>query len=99
MAQQPTQQPAVIDPDSVPETLCDGQFYIHGSGPFVTLTFTHLRPDAGPMFADDQLALRQIVRARIVMTVGNVVALRDLLSRVLENPDRSPAAAGGTAVH
>jgi hypothetical protein len=38
MADQP-KQPTVIDPDNVPETLCDGQFNVTMTGPLRNLDF------------------------------------------------------------
>jgi hypothetical protein len=49
MTDQP-QQPEVVDPDNVPETLCEGSFNISFTGPLAVITFTHLRPEAGPLF-------------------------------------------------
>src|SRR5262245_29140611 len=43
MADQP-QQPEVIDPDNVPETLCEGMFNVSFAGPNAVITFTHIRP-------------------------------------------------------
>jgi hypothetical protein len=40
MADQP-QQLSAIDPDNVPEILCDGMFNVSVAGNLATLTFTH----------------------------------------------------------
>jgi hypothetical protein len=98
MANQPQQLPA-IDPDNVPETLCDGQFYISVVGGNATLTFTHARPDATAMFKNGAIDAKSVVRARIVMTLGNLVALRDLLNRIIQSPNTPAPPAGGSTRH
>jgi hypothetical protein len=101
MADQP-QQPEVIDPDSVPETVCDGQFNVSvmgGLGGLATLTFTHVRPDPTAMFKDGRLEAKSIVRARIVITLANLAALRDLLNQVIQAPDTPTPPAGGLTHH
>jgi hypothetical protein len=49
MSDQP-QQPDVIDPDNIPETICDGAFNLSFVGPNAVITFTHMRPEAEPLF-------------------------------------------------
>lgn len=80
------QQPPEIDPDNVPETVCDGPLNISVRGPLATLTFTHVRPVAMPK--DGTIELKSIVRARIVLTGNNLVALRDLLIRAIKDQGR-----------
>jgi hypothetical protein len=76
----PPNQPT-IDPDNVPETLCVGRFNLSfAAGNLATLTFTHVRPKAGAMIDDGQIQEECIVRARIVTTAENLVALRNLLN-------------------
>jgi hypothetical protein len=98
MVDQP-QQPEAIDPDSVPEILCDGQFNVSITGGLATLTFTHARPDPTIMFRDARIEAKSVVRARIVVTVANLVALRDLLNRVIQAPDTPAPPAGGPTRH
>jgi hypothetical protein len=94
-------QPPTIDPDNVPETLCDGRFYLTWSGTqLATLTFTQVRPDAGPLFDENAVHDRFVVRARIVMSLPNLIALRDVLNRsVQEGEVPTSAAAGGPVRH
>jgi hypothetical protein len=93
----PPKQPTVIDPDNVPEMLCDGQFNVAVTGQYATLTFTHARPDVAVMFRDGLIDPKSIVRARIVTSMNNLVALRDLLNRIIQDPGTPvPPAAGGT---
>ncbi len=99
MANQQPNQPPVIDPDSVPETLCDGQFNVFVLGQLATLTFTHVRPDAGHMFGTGTMNPQAVVRARIVLTLGNLEALRDLLNRIIQTPDVPAPPAGGATKH
>ena len=67
MANQP-QLTTVVDPDSVPETLCDGPFNISVLGPLATITFTHIRPDVSQVFAKATFVPNAVVRARISST-------------------------------
>jgi hypothetical protein len=93
---QPQLAPA-IDPDCIPEMLCDGQFNVFPHGEFVTLTFTHVRPEAaGLLSAEGTSDLKAIVRARIVITTANLVALRDLVNRIIQTPGTTMPPAGGT---
>jgi hypothetical protein len=94
-------QPPTIDPDNVPETLCDGRFYLTWSGTqLATLTFTHARPDASPLFDQNSVNDRFVVRARIVMSLPNLIGLRDVLNRsIQEGQVPAPAAAGGPVRH
>jgi hypothetical protein len=97
LTSQPHPTPAVVDPDNVAEVLCDGMFNIHLSGPFAHLTFTQTRPEPGPMFAGSLVRRNYVVRARIAMSVDNLVALRDALMRMtLDHGSPPPATAGGT---
>ena len=88
--------PPAIDPDHVPETLCIGRFSLSpGPGPLVTLTFTNVRNQSGPLINDNKIVPESVVRARIVTTVENLVALRDLLTNsIQETPTTSSG--GGT---
>lgn len=91
-----TQQRLIIDPDCVPETLCDGQFNIFVAGPLATLTFTQMRPEAAGLLKDGTIDLKAVVRARVVLTTNNLVALRDLLSQVIQRPGARVPPAGDT---
>ncbi|WP_181337120.1 hypothetical protein [Hyphomicrobium methylovorum] len=86
----------VLDPDNVAEILCDGRFNISSSGGLLTLTFTQSRPRAQDLF-EGKVIHDDIVRARITMTSGNVVALRDILNRVIKTPGEVPAAGGSAS--
>lgn len=86
----PTQPPAV-DPDHVPETLCCGMFNLSFlAGNLATLTFTHPRPQIGPLVASNHIQDELVVRARIVMNLDNLVALRNFLNEAIKD---DPAAA------
>jgi len=95
MASEPNQS-LVTDPDNVPETMCDGQFNVTVTGPIATLTFTHSRPDITAMFRDGRIDPKFIVRARIVTSMSNLIALRDLLNRIIQDPATPAPPAGGT---
>jgi len=88
--------PTVTDPDNVPEVLCEGQFNVAVVGPSATLTFTHVRPDAAALFRDGTIDFKAIVRARIVVPINNLVGLRDLLNRIIQDPGTPVPPAGGT---
>jgi hypothetical protein len=94
MADEP-QQAKIVDPDRIAETLCDGQFNIHTQGAFAHLTFTHHRPAAAPLFAG-RLEFEAVVRARVVTSIDNLKALRDLLNRLIQEPDTATAASDST---
>jgi hypothetical protein len=98
MANQP-QQPEVIDPDNVPEIICNGQFNISIAGELATFTFTHVRPDPAPMFRDGRFDIKAVVRARIVTTVANVHAIRDLLNRLTQSSGTPAPSTGGSTRH
>jgi hypothetical protein len=93
-------QPSTIDPDNIPETLCDGRFYLTWSGTqLATLTFTQARPEAGPLFDQNAVRDRFVVRARIVMSLPNLIALRDLLNGAVREGEAPTPAAGGPVRH
>lgn len=81
----PTQPPAV-DPDHVPETLCCGLFNLSFvAGNFATLLFTHPRPQVGPLIGSNHIQDELVVRARIVMNIDNLVALRNFLNVAIKD--------------
>jgi len=83
--------PPTIDPDNVPETLCDGPFYLTWSGRLGTLTFSCVRPKADVLFGQGKVNSTTIVRARVVMTVENLVALREALTASIKvEPGAAP---------
>jgi hypothetical protein len=94
-----SQRVLVIDPDRVPEILCDGKFNVTVRGSLATLTFTHVRPEATALLSDGTVNVQAVVRARIVLTMHNLVALRDLLNRVIHTPDAPTPPAGGITRH
>jgi hypothetical protein len=95
MANQPP-QPAVTDPDRVGELFCDGPINVSVFGNNATFTFTHVRPDATPLFRDGTGDPVVIVRARVVIPVRHLTALRDLLNRVT---DVTAPSVGGSTRH
>lgn len=74
-----------IDPDNVAETICLGKFNIQLGGPYATLLFTHPRARVGPLVDEGKLVIESVVRARIVMSIDNLVAMRDLLNNMLKD--------------
>jgi hypothetical protein len=98
MATEP-QNPPVTDPDNVPEIFSDGQMNVAIRGNLATITFTHVRPDPTRMFKDGTISPIAVVTARIVLTLPNLVALRDLLNRVITAPQEPAPPAWGPTVH
>jgi hypothetical protein len=97
MANQPSQA-RVIDPDCIPELICDGLFNVHVHSGLATLTFTHERPKAATLF-EGKLNYEAVVRARITLTLPNLIALRDLLARIIQSPETPAPPAGGSTKH
>ena len=97
MARQPRQpqQPPAVDPNNVPETLCNGMFNLTWQRDLGILTFTHPRPQVGPLFANGTLTDEYIVRARIVMNSANITALRDFLSKKVKSSADGPSSGSG----
>ncbi|MFL9824953.1 hypothetical protein [Rhodoplanes sp. SY1] len=94
---EPKDAPAT-DPDHVQETLCIGKFNILLSGAFATITFTHARPKPGALVDHGITDYESVVRARIVTTAENMLAMRDLLIRIYnDKPQGSvgPSTTGG----
>ncbi len=101
MANQPLST-TVIDLDRVPDTLCDGPFNIAVFGPLVTITFTHIRPDVSQVFANANFVPSAVVRARIVLTLQNLTALKDTLNAFIQTAaatDTPATATGGATKH
>jgi hypothetical protein len=91
------QEPPTVDPDNIPETLCVGKFNVaQGPGPLVTLTFTNARPRVGALLDQNVVSMENVVRARIVTTIDNLSALRDLLNTIIQEPGAPEASAGGS---
>ncbi|WP_338822088.1 hypothetical protein WDM22_38375 [Bradyrhizobium septentrionale] len=90
--------PPCVDPDCVPETLCLGKFNVmFNQMGLATLTFTHPRAKTGPLLDQGQIEDEGVVRARIVTSSENMVAMRDLLNSLLKDTPAAPAttSAGG----
>lgn len=97
MNKQP-QDASATDPDDVPETLCIGKFNVL-LGPLSTITFTHSRPKARQLIDNGVVEYESVVRARVVTTYDNMVALRDLLDQLIKSADVTPgppSTGGGT---
>jgi hypothetical protein len=60
-----------------------------------TITFTHPRPKVGALFETGEISNESVVRARIVTTTKNLVALREILTSLLKEASdaASPSAA------
>lgn len=86
------QEPLVIDPDNVPEIFCDGRVNLSIKGNLATLTFTHVRSDAGALFSGT-IDPKSVVRARIVTTLANLDSLRELLNGLIQSQMPAPTSA------
>ncbi len=84
-----------IDPDNVAEMICLGKFNIQLGGPYATLLFTHPRARVGPLVDEGKLVIESVVRARIVISIDNLVAMRDLLNNLLKDVQPTTTGAGG----
>ena len=91
------QPPPIVDPDSIPEILCDGPLNVTAFGNLVALTFTHIRPRPGVLFQDGRIETEAVVRARIVLTAQRLLGLRDLLNQIAR--DVPTPAPGGAPRH
>ena len=75
----------VVDPDNVPETICFGNLNVAiGPSGLSTITFTHPRPKVGALFEKGEISNESVVRARIVTTTKNLVALREIVTNLLQ---------------
>ena len=80
-------EPPTVDTDNVPETLCLGRFNLSISPPLATLTFTHLRPKIAPLIDSGAVEPESVVRARIVISLDNLAAMRDVLNKVFQEKE------------
>ncbi|MCA1453372.1 hypothetical protein I6F35_09115 [Bradyrhizobium sp. BRP22] len=93
-------EPLTVDAGNVPETLCVGKINLaSGPGPLMTLTFTNVRPKAGPLFDSNRIEHESVVRARIVTTLDNLIALRDLLNTSIRQTPASSASSEALNIH
>src|SRR5262245_21514815 len=105
MAQRPKPKqkrtPSVIDPDLIPETLCQGPFQLHHiAGDIAVITFTHTRPQSDPLFETGIAENEFVVRARLAMNNANLRALRDFLNKRVKNVESAaaiPSSGGASA--
>jgi hypothetical protein len=89
-----------VDPGNIAEMLCLGRINLaSGPGPLMTLTFTHPRPKAVSLFDSNRIEYESVVRARIVMTFDNLIALRDLLNSSIRQPPAPSASSGDLKFH
>lgn len=89
-----SKQPAVTDPDNVPEVFCDGQINVTVSGRgTATLTFAHVRANPEQLFTDGPTEPISVIRARIAIPFQNLVGLRELLNGMIIQTEPAPASA------
>jgi hypothetical protein len=100
MADEADRPPPAIDPDCVPETLCDGPVNVQWTGGRAVITFTHPRAKTGPLFEKGEVQIEAVVRARIATSVDALLGLRDLLNHLFppdKSIDKASASGGGAA--
>ena len=86
-------QPPAVDPDNVPEALCCGVFNLSFvAGNLATLTFTHPRPLIGLLIGSNQVQDEFVVRARIVLSLDNLIGLRNFLNEAIKEDPTAMAA-------
>ena len=92
----------VVDPDHVQEVFCDGTLNVNVA-PVSTLTFTHIRPVAASLLADrtgnSAPELEAVVRARLLLPFSSLVALRDVLNKLIKDDPASTAGTGSATGH
>jgi hypothetical protein len=95
-----TRMPPVQDPDNVPEIFCEGRFSVTVA-PVSTLTFTHMRPKPEALLADNTTApeMEAIVRVRLLLPMSSLVALRDVLNKVVGANEAAVAVNQSTTGH
>jgi hypothetical protein len=93
-----TESETYTDPDSVPETLCLGPFHVLPHEPS-TITFTHSRPKPQLLLEDNVVEMEHLVRARIVLSRRHLIALRDVLNRLLDDDADPESRSGGASIH
>ncbi len=83
----------VVDPDNVPETICLGKFNVTiGPRGISTMTFTHCRSKAGALLEKSEISNESVVRARIVTSTENLIALRDILTNLVREASGTASA-------
>jgi hypothetical protein len=93
-------EPLTVDAGNIPETLCIGRINLaSGPGPLMTLTFTNVRPKAGPLFESNSIEHESVVCARIVTTLDNLIALRDLLNSSIQQASAPSVSSEAVTVH
>jgi hypothetical protein len=99
MADQP-EQFVVTDPDNISEISCEGPINVFVTGDRAVLTFAHVRPETTALFKEGTITPIAVVRARIIITIENLNALRDLLNRLAQpGASATPSTAGGSTRH
>ena len=88
----------VVDPDNVPETICLGNLNVAiGPSGLSTITFTHPRPQVGALFESGEISNESVVRARIVTTTKNLVALREIVTSLLKEASDAASASAASS--
>lgn len=93
MSQIPQQviNPVAVDPNNIPETYANGPINLNIMGPCGTLTFTTVRGDIGELMAGKQATTHHaIVTSRVTTPIENLVQLRDLLNRLIQEQPMAP---------
>ena len=89
-------QASIVDPCLVSETLCDGPLNVQFADGRALITFTRPRPKPAPLIARGEIDVDLVVRARIAFSMANLIALRDLLNRLVPNQPSSEERTTGT---
>jgi len=91
IAQQVQITPTFADPGNVLEAFANGPVNITISGQFATLTFTVIRPDVPEMMTGQQMTkATAAVASRVVTPIQNLVELRNLLHRLIQDTPLAP---------
>jgi hypothetical protein len=89
--------PEAADPNAIPEVFCAGPVNLVITGAVSTLTFMHIRKSAANIFKDFTPETTEcVVKARVIMPIEDLVALKDLIDRMVKV---EPIAPGSTAAY
>jgi hypothetical protein len=87
----------VIDPENVAETICLGPLNVAIAGGLSVITFTHNRPNVCALFGKGEINNESVVRARIVTSTDNLVALRDMLNNLITHASGTGSASASSS--
>jgi hypothetical protein len=83
--------PTYSDPGNVPETFANGPISLNINGQIATIIFTVIRPDLLETMKGQQMTqATAAVASRIATPIQNLVELRNLLNRLIQDTPQVP---------